>query len=354
MYDYKKLDNLKSQKRKLEFELTEERFHYESIPKRKALSASKARLCFVFAVICTGALLIQIIALILILSYTSMGNDPTLIIALFAILFPAAFFTLISFSIKIWREFFEYMGLLYGKKNKASNYGSSNYTDEARKSEAKIKHIKAKLIEIDTALSTNQSTQNTDMVDSHLSSIDSPIPLADDDLFLYALGHWGDEKENILANMQSDKYEQEAESLHSKIDEQKSIIISLAHRLSIINQDYQYVKSKLAVYIVSQILIILAQIFVYTSISSRLELAIIGAAYMIITTTYVLLTCKDKYMAYKVEYNPNNFREYAERHGIETVSTMHQRCIAKIDDYTNRLEYINMLLDYKHNILNMN
>ena len=98
MYDYNEIDELKSERRKLEYMLTEERFHLESIPKRKALTKSKAMHSLIYAIPCTLAMLILIVALFLILVFGG-GN---VIAGVFAVLFPLAAYVLGFFSIKIY------------------------------------------------------------------------------------------------------------------------------------------------------------------------------------------------------------------------------------------------------------
>lgn len=354
MYDYNEIDKLKSERRKLEYMLTEERFHLESIPKRKALTKSKAMHSLIYAIPCTLAMLILIVALFLILVFGG-GN---VIAGVFVVLFPLAAYVLGFFSIKIWAEFFASMSLIWGTKKKELNYGSSNYTEEEKKSQAKIQSINKKLLGINKAI-LEYNSMLADSIMEPETNKQSGLPnsdnySADEEFFIRALGKWGDDKETLIANMHSDKYEEEARSLQALIDEEKLSIINLAHRLAVINSDYDYIKNKFFLCAGSIVLMLFLQFFVAPTYGAVKAIAIIGAVYTIFISLYVYVTCKNKYYAYQVEYQPNKYSEYAENHGMVTISSLHQKCTRKIENYSDRLDYVNTLLDYKHNILKLN
>lgn len=346
MYNYHEIDNLKSQRRKLEIEQVEERFHYESIPQRKALSKTKALLSLICAIPLTIALSVMLIGLVLAIRYIMAENEPSFLAAACTLVIPAAVLPLGFFTLKIWSEFVEAMRLICGTRSKELNYGSANYRQEAKLSQEKLRLIHSRIVEIDKILAdyNRETWQESSPATASNSN-------HEDDFFSYAYGHWGDERETLLANMSSDKYEQEATSLRGRIAEQEEMIMTLARRLAKINSDYVYIKKKFWIYIGSLILIVASQLFILTSMSSQIALVITGAIYMLIVTAYMIITCKDEFFAYQVEYNYHKFKDYAETHYIEPVATSRYKCARKIEDFSRRLEYVERLLEYKSKLL---
>lgn len=347
MYNYNEIDNLKSDKRKLEYELTEERFHFESIPKRKAYSTANAVLSSIVGIPCLLILVGFVLAFVL------FRNSPA-ILAICVSIIPYVAIPLLFVSIKIWKEFFSSISLLLGTRKKELSYGSANYDDEARKSLDKIQALKERIAKIDQALLESQS--QCIFKDSIASTYNgaSPESIYSEEFFSHAFGSWGEDKDILISNMHTDKYESEALELQKKIEEQNLLITTLAKRLATINSDYKYIKKKALVYIISILLIVFTQVFLISSVSGKRFLVIIGAIYVIALSIYMYFTCVNEYFAYQVEYNPLKYRDYAETHNMESIASMHHKCTSRIEDYNHRLEHVEKLLDYKHNILHLN
>ena len=173
----------------LETELVQEEFHYNSIPKRKNLTSSKLKWLILFLIPVTLTLLFSIFSLII-------ATDEFTFIA--AYVFGGISILL---SIILWSQFFKYINLLYGKKNKTDNFGAKNYEDEKKQSEQLITNLKKELYIV-----TERYKEAINQNKIKEASID-------EDLFRYALGTYGENESDINIKLSNGGYLREKEKL---------------------------------------------------------------------------------------------------------------------------------------------
>lgn len=341
------LYDLKTTKARLEYALIEERFHYESIPKRKAITKSKALLCLGFAIPLTIIVLINLALLIFAIIYTASDNDPSGVIGAIFLISPLTVLLLGIAVIKLWSIWLSEMGLLHGVTKKALNYGATNYNDEEKKSHAKIAELSQKILDIDAKIGELKSQRSYEEVQANKKESKELQKLSDDEFFAYAYGRWGDSRDDLRINMATSKYEDEADSLNQRIKTEEELLNSLAHIRSHIISEYDSAKSRFTLYLLSMLLVAFVELAVFTSSSSQIYMMSIGISYGIIGGIYTIPFLFKRYMAYMVEFNYEKVTMYAEENHLEPTEHIRIKSMAKIKDYMYRLEYLDKILEYK-------
>ena len=339
--------NLKSEKTRLEYELIVERFHYESIPKRKSISRSKALLCLLFVIPLTIFVLINLFFLIYAIIYTSRNDNPEKIFGVISLFSPLIIILLGIVVIKLWSIWLKEMGLLHGVTKKALNYGSANYNEEEKKSHKIIADLSQKILDIDSKISELKSQRTYEEIQALKTETKNLQEMSDEEFFAYAYGQWGDSRDDLLINMASSKYEDETKSINQRIQTEKKSLDNLAHIRAHIVSEYDSAKSRLTFFLLSMLLVAFVELAVFTSSTSQKYITILGILYGIIGCIYTIPFFIKKYLAYMVEFNYQKVTVYAEENHTEPTDHMRIKSMKKIKDYMNRLEYLDRLLEYK-------
>lgn len=340
--------NLQSQKGQLEFAFVEEQYHYESIPKRRAITRSKAMLCLFFAIPVT----LFILSYLSIIIYTILHPDVSFAGFVWLLTPPVIIFVGAT-GIRLWSIWFNEMGLLHGRKKKSLNYGSTNYSSEEIASHDKLTLISEKIVDLDNKIKELKSMRTYEQAMADRPPEErSLMELSDEEFFTYAYGHWGDTRDDLLYNMSTGKYEAEVASLESRIATEKDILNNIAHIKSRIITEYEKTRNRFLLYLISILLLALIQIAILSTIEYPKKLIVIAIIYGVVGLLVTGPVCFKKRMAYLVEFDYEKVTQYAEENKLEPTEFIRKRSMNKIKDYMNRLEYDRRLLDYKvlHNI----
>lgn len=335
------IEQLKSKKSKLEYELVEEKFHYESIPHRRDISAKKA----LFAIICAVPTTIITVASVLLIG-EGPGEDALLGVAILLASI-IGIFCLIA-SVYLWRVWYVEYSKIHGMNRKWSNYGAKDYKEEQEISSKKIKDLTEEIKEL--SLQINSIREMNVVKDFTLSD----NLTEDDPFFNYAYGIWGDEKEKLLIEMKHGKYEREKESLLLKIEEQQKILRQVGVRRNVIDDNYEILSGRVILFILSIFIIVFVQIAFFEKGIIAICISIGGIIYAIVGTSILIATGINPFFSYKVEHKYIKYRDFAERHHMKTTAMQMKEIMKKIDTMKNRLEYVDKILEYKNGQMNEN
>lgn len=349
---YREIYNLKGEKSRLEIALIEERYHYESIPKRKAISKSKARLALLFAIPLSGVVLTNLALLIYAIIDSIKRDEPSALAAIILLVTPFTGVLLGVFVSKLWGTWLGEMGLMHGSHKNVLNYGAQNYKTEEILSHDKIATMSQKILDIDAKIAELRSRRTYEQVQNDKKDTRELKELSDDEFFAYAYGHWGDTKDDLIANMAGCRYEDEAESLRKRIADEKETLNNTAHIRSYILTEYEKAKNLMITYLISMFFVIFSQLAIFNTSMSKIVVMYIGIIYGMAGLLYAGTRFFKRRMAYMVECDYYKVTAYAEENRLEPTEFVRKRCMGKIRDYMNRLEYVDRLLDYKASMQN--
>ena len=347
------IEYLKNERRILDYELVEERFHYESIAARKSNSKAKALNALFLAV---PATVIVLLCLKMILHSMRVGLVNSGVVGGVGILFSTfgiAFGGLAS--IILWRKFFSEMKLFKGNTSNYYNQGSNNYSDEEYTSNMKIRSLLARIEEIDHQIDElrNNTVHKKEVAIHGISPLvydtegDEPELTQEELFFNYAYGKWGDEREKLLFGMKSDKYEKEEASIQDKIEKNKRAIIDLGRVKAQIEKDYAKAKNYILIYVLGILVLSFIELIMIDSNISIVYMQWICMFYGLSGVVFLYFKCKTAFLNYMVENKPNLVKTYIYDKNIITTTKRKEQLHREMEELNHRLSYVQKILEFK-------
>ena len=322
------VQNLKNEKRRLDYELMEERYRFESLPKRKAFTKSKIIITLLFAIPITALVIACVIKGI---------EDRSMLrgVVLFITALGTILGTVIAFV--LWRNFFKEAGFFFGWNNKYETNGARNYREEEQISTDRIRRLLDAIEEIDRKISES-ITKETVVNDT-----------SEMDFFAYAYGNWGDGKIELISRMKTDAFEKEEDGLNKKIEIENQNLARVERAKTAINNNFQKVKDMFTLYFIGVMVCIFINLLNIDDNRDVFGTQIAFAIYGVVGLIVIMLINKNNIMNYLVENKYSRYKAYAEEKGIITTAMQKKIFIRNIEDLEHRLDYVQKVLEYKHN-----
>ena len=347
----KSIYELEGEIKKLEFEKMNEQYHLDSIPQRKKMTKSKARIKLLFIIIVTALIIILAVGI----NKGIKGGAGAILESYgFAIMLVSnsiAIIALAIFDFFLIRGWLEQMSFLHGSKNKKINFGARNYNDERVKSEDKIGIIEDEIKELRRIISEKKSggiekksVYNKQQVNLSGNMVNWS-QLNNDEMFAYIYGQWGEEKEVVEKKIANGEYEKEKSSLVKKINEQNSILDYLERRKNKIDSDYQLFINKIYIFVGIIIVLAIASLLGRDYKNIVIWVAIVGIFIFIAAIMFFISQWEATLIPYLVEYKYDFVCTYAEEHGMKPTYELKKTAIQKKKDFENRLDFIDFIMN---------
>lgn len=347
------IEYLKNERRKLDYELVEERLHNESIAVRRNNSKAKALNALFLAV---PATVIVILCLKMILHGMRVGLVNSGVAEGVGLLFSAlgiAFGGLAS--IFLWRNFFSEIKLFKGNTANYYNYGSNNYSDEEYTSNMKISSLLAQIEEIDHQIDElRRAIVHKKEIPIHgisplvYDTESDEHELTQEEIFFnYAYGKWGDEREKLLFGMKSDKYEKEEASIQDKIEKNKRAIIDLGRVKAQIEKDYAKAQNDILIYILGILVLSFIELIMIDSNISIVYMQWISMFYGLSGVVFLYFKCKTAFLNYMAENRPDLIKTYIYDKNVLTTTKRKEQLHREMEELNHRLSYVQQILEFK-------
>ena len=192
---------LEGKKEKLEFELMEEQYHYDSIPGRRSDTIQKASMCLVVICFSIMTLIIALKEFIRQIKISKEMRAPNIAMGVEALLVPIIVIASAIILIFFIRMYLDYSKHLLGNQKNSENYHSENFKKEALASMDKLENLHSSIEEMDKKISylKSMARQSTPTIDSIM--LLKNIDVLDEEFLRYAYGTWGDSQEVIHMNI---------------------------------------------------------------------------------------------------------------------------------------------------------
>lgn len=335
---------LRTDIQKLEFELDAERFHNESIPKRIKMTRSQLTYRFIIIAFVTG--IIITLTNQLIKGFSHLNNAYS--VAIFLIVFP-----LIIVAACVLDGFLLYgalneLDLLHGANKKSILFGASNYTEELATSNSNISKLSGELAEkreqLKNILSSTVQLNRVAHINGESALNLSELNLSTEELYNYAFGTWGEDKETVIQKLNNGAYLQEKENLEKEIANTEHYIIELARRKARIEENYKIFRSN---FIILLLFIVLFAVFQFIFSESRMTQIIVSITAFAICVVFGFLLIyrnKENIIHYFLDHHFNIISEYAFDHKLSPTAELKKKADAKLRDTKKRLAYVTELL----------
>lgn len=335
---------LRTDIQKLEFELDAERFHNESIPKRIKMTKSQLIYRFIIIAFVTG--------IIITLIYQMINGIPHLnnsySAAIFLIVFP-----LITVAACVLDGFLLYgalneLDLLHGANKKSILFGASNYTEELVNSNSNLEKLTKELADkrqqLKNIISSSIHQGRVSYINEEVALNLSELNLTAEELYDYAYGTWGEDRESVKLKLNNGSYLQEKENLETEILNTERYIIELARRKARIEENYKIFRSN---FIILLLLIALFAVFQFIFSESRMTQIIVSITAFAICVVFGFLLIhsnKENIIHYYLDHHFNIISEYAYDHKLSPTKDLKKKADAKLHDAKKRLAYVTELL----------
>ena len=325
------LYDLKNEVDEIEFEYLNAMYQFNSIPKRKMITAQKL---FIDGL---GILLILVIVIGNINKLSDLGKDgEVLMIALpvFSLFLVVMEIILIIHTINDLKPFI-------GTRRKTENLGFSNYSMEEKYMEQSIKDLLDRKNKLEFKIA--ELKKHPEYRDNTVKcSFDKKTiyEMTRDEFVHYAFGKYGEEEVNIKHKIEYGIFEKEREELKGKIENQKRHISNLACEKAYNEEMVDEAKNVGMILGVIWILVC----FVYAVICEKWQGAIIGGIVAIIYTVgaveYIKRKYKDCILMYLLDNKYDKIKTYAYDHNLVRSSEKKNEALKIIKENKERLEYV--------------
>lgn len=338
--------DLKNELFRLEYALTEEQFHYDSIPERKAMTLSKIRL--------KSIVLFPVLIEFGIFSYFSFQAHKTYTEGpekrlAFAFLLVLSFFLLI-FLVFLLGSLLKELPLIFGIQKKSVLFNHANYRDEEIHTKDKIMFIQEEILRVKAEIKELKESRSyeevvKDRVNQETIEKD-PEEMTKEEFFCYALGTWGEDRESLLINYKHGSYEREKENLEKEIRCHKDSLYGLTMLRNHIDLQYQKAIDNLIYFIMGFFALIMFEYSFGHILAVTISILVVAS----ILSIFLLYFCSHQYreahMHYQVEHNYNKVKYYAEEHQLIPIKKQKNILLLKIADCEKRLHYVEQILSF--------
>ena len=335
-----------SEKRKMEYELTEAQFKYESLPARKTLNRGKV-IVGLFSFMLTFGITVALIISISLYNSAMVFFCFALGIALFGF-----------FSIKIFIEIIKPLKMMLGIGKTNENTGFDNFKQLEKELSTQIDFLNDQIQRTDKIIEKLRDENISKLKKYNLNSKElkelknSPhfeIDRLVDDFLCYALGTWGDTKEQLQKKDKQGAIDAEIESINQKISDKKNEITRLSRFKKYINAEFKSAKIKLYIFMVAIATVIVAQGILSTKENTSYYCAVIGSTLCFGLLLYFALFYDKARKDYLLENRPEIMKVYSDKTNKLCTDDQKKIIVKDINTLKERLDYleqIKLFLDY--------
>lgn len=349
---YKCIYDIKSDIEKLEYDLMEEQFHYNSIPVRKEKTKSELRYRSIFVILISAIELFLIGNIIGTASPVPDGAVPPISVAIFTVVFPILAIALGILDVILIKGWLQEMGLLYGWQKKNLNFGASNYEEERKISENRIKYLIEDIEGLKKQLKDFRESESYEKRQERLADEEkrnyeqskTMEEMSDNEFYAFAYGKWGEEKESIDFKFSIGKYQIEKEDLTKEIEQLKQSLIQIAMKKSRVETEYKNAKQTLTSYALILFGFIIFEFIFDESIILRIVIGVLGLIIAIILGINFKKKYSDTFLYYDLDHNYSRIKSYAEDHRLKTTNQQKDDVLFEIKNKQNRLEFVEHIL----------
>ncbi len=336
----------KSELTKKEYELVEEQYRYDSIPKRVAFTKSKLRMKILILIPFFSLFCVSLFYTIR--QWKNYDTDPSqkLMFAFLCVLCYILLGIVIVFSVMMSKD----LKQLYGKTQNVRTYGYVNFKQEEEILRGHIIALQENIASLRRKL--KEELEKKSYEERQLDQVfmepeeKDPSEMNQEEFFCYALGHYAEDKATVIIKLKNGLYEEEKEKiLLRKKELQKTIKDIEATRMQI-DMDYQKSKEEYTYYVLGVLVLILFQCVFGGPMWATIVIAVSFIILFSFFIYFFFVKHKEKSMKYRVEHAFHKVKYYAQEHNIIPTRKQKQEVLYQMELCDRRLSYVEQVLSF--------